>query len=277
MLRLEGADVVAVCDVREIQCRETQEQAKRLGKKPPTMYSRGDHDYERMCAEEELDLVYTATPWRWHVPVILAAMKNGKHAATEVPAALTLDECWQLVETSEKTGKHCSMMENVNYQRDELTIYNMVRRGLLGELIHGVAGYLHDTRYLKMLDHADGLWLGDEHHLRNGNLYPTHGFGPLAWYMNINRGDRVDYLVSMSSKARGLDLYAESHMPVDRVQTLHDHVYRLARLVRRVAHASGSPETQAKVHQRRRQHVPDSYRERRDDYAYARHRFAAAV
>ena len=162
LLRLEGVDLRAVCDVREIQCKEAQEQAKRLGKKPPTVYARGDRDFERMCAEEDLDLVYTATPWRWHVPVCLAAMAHGKHAATEVPAALTVEECWQLVEAFEKTGKHCSMMENVNYQRDELTIYNMVRRGVLGELVHGVAGYLHDTRHLKMLDHADGLWLGDE-------------------------------------------------------------------------------------------------------------------
>ena len=215
LLRLEGVDLRAVCDVREIQCKEAQEQAKRLGKKPPTVYARGDRDFERMCAEEDLDLVYTATPWRWHVPVCLAAMAHGKHAATEVPAALTVEECWQLVEAFEKTGKHCSMMENVNYQRDELTIYNMVRRGVLGELVHGVAGYLHDTRHLKMLDHADGLWLGDEHATRNGNLYPTHGFGPLAWYLNVNRGDRVDYLVSMSTKARGLDLYAAEHMPVD--------------------------------------------------------------
>jgi predicted dehydrogenase len=213
LLRLEGVDLRAVCDVREIQCRETQEQAKRLGKQPPAMYARGDRDFERMCAEQELDLVYTATPWRWHVPVCLAAMKHGKHAATEVPAALTVEECWQLVETAEQTKRHLCMMENVNYQRDELTILNMVRRGVLGELVHGEAGYLHDTRHLKMLDYADGLWLGDEHATRNGNLYPTHGLGPLAWYMNINRGDRLDYLVSMSTKARGLDLYAAAHKP----------------------------------------------------------------
>ncbi len=215
LLRLEGVDLRAVCDIREIQCRETQEQAKRLGKRPPTMYSRGERDFERMCAEEDLDLVYTATPWHWHVPVCLAAMKHGKHAATEVPAAHTVEECWQLVETSEQTRKHCSMMENVNYYRDELTILSMVRRGLLGELIHGEAGYLHDTRQLKMNDHGDGLWLGDHHATRNGNLYPTHGLGPLAWYMDINRGDRFDYLVSMSSKARGPDLYAAAHLPPD--------------------------------------------------------------
>jgi predicted dehydrogenase len=213
LMRMEGVELRAVCDIVELQCRDPKEQAKRLGKRPPTAYARGERDFERMCAEEDLDLVYTATPWEVHVPVCLAAMKNGKHAATEIPAAYTLEECWQLVEASERTGLHLCMMENVNYMPDELVIYNMVRRGLLGELIHGEGGYLHDTRQLKMNDFGDGLWLGDHHATRNGNLYPCHGFGPLAWYMNINRGDCLDYLVSMSSKARGLDLYAAEHLP----------------------------------------------------------------
>ena len=215
LLRMEGVELRAVCDIVDLQCREVQEQAKRLGLRPPTIYSRGERDFERMCAEEELDLVYTATPWEVHVPVCLAAMKNGKHAATEIPAAYTLEECWQLVETSEKTGRHLCMMENVNYMPDELVIYNMVRRGVLGELIHGEGGYLHDTRGLKFATTGEGLWLGKHHAERNGNLYPCHGIGPLAWYMNINHGDRFDFLVSMSSKARGLDLYAEAHLPAD--------------------------------------------------------------
>jgi predicted dehydrogenase len=213
-----------VCDIVDLQCRETQEQAKRLGLRPPTIYSRGERDFERMCAEEELDLVYTATPWEWHVPVCLAAMKNGKHAATEIPAAYTLEECWQLVETAEKTGRHLCMMENVNYMPDELIIYNMVRRGVFGELIHGEGGYLHDTRNLKFATVGDGLWLGNHHALRNGNLYPCHGIGPLAWYMNINHGDRFDFLVSMSSKARGLDLYAEAHLPPDHPKRLRKYL-----------------------------------------------------
>ena len=103
LMRMEGVELRAVCDIVDLQCRETQEQAKRLGLRPPTIYSRGERDFERMCAEEELDLVYTATPWEWHVPVCLAAMKHGKHAATEIPAAYTLEECWQLVETDRKS------------------------------------------------------------------------------------------------------------------------------------------------------------------------------
>ena len=180
LLRMEGVEVRAVCDVLERQCVEAQRQAERLGHRIPTAYFQGENDFRRMCQEEELDLVYTATPWRWHTPVCLAAMLNGSHAATEIPAAVTVDECWQLVETSEQTGKHCVMMENVNYQEPEMAIWNMIRKGLLGELVYAEAGYMHDTRYLKANDFGDGLWLGDHHADRNGSLYPTHGLGPVV-------------------------------------------------------------------------------------------------
>jgi hypothetical protein len=213
LLRIEGVELRAVCDVREEACVKAQGQAEALGKRKPAVYTRGERDFERMCQAEDLDLVYTATPWEWHVPVCLAAMRHGKHAATEIPAAITLDECWQLVETSEKTGKYCCMMENVNYMREEMAILNMVRKGLLGELVHTEGAYEHDTRYLKIRDYGDGLWLGEHHARRNGNLYPPHGLGPIAWYLNSNHGDRFDYRVSMSSNARGMDLYAKEHLP----------------------------------------------------------------
>src|SRR4051795_894114 len=105
------------------------------------------------------------------------------------------------------------MMENVNYMREEMAILRMIRAGLLGELVHAEGAYEHDTRYLKVRDYGDGLWLGAHFAQRNGNLYPMHGLGPLAWYLDLNRGDRLDYLVSMSSKARGLDLYAKENLP----------------------------------------------------------------
>src|SRR5207248_4623449 len=111
-------------------------QAQALGKREPMAYTRGERDFERMCEVEDLDLVYTTTPWEWHVPVCHAAMRSGKHAATEVPAAITLEQCWQLVETAEQTGRYCVMMENVNYMREEMAILKMVREGLLGELVH---------------------------------------------------------------------------------------------------------------------------------------------
>jgi len=224
LLKIEGVELRAVCDVREEACLQTQLAAKQSGKKSPTAYSKGDRDFERMCSEEELDLVYTATPWEWHVPVLLAAMRNGKHAATEIPAAITVDECWELVDTAEKTGRHCSMMENVNYMREEMLMLNMVRKGLFGELIHVEGAYEHDTRFLKITDFGDGLWLGEHHARRNGNLYPCHAIGPLAWYLNINRGDRLDYMVSMSSKARGMNLYAQEHLPEGHAKRIKQYI-----------------------------------------------------
>lgn len=213
LFHIPGVELKAVCDVLEQPIEKTRRYCKLLGLPEPTSYTRGENDFKRMCAEEDLDLVYTATPWRWHTPICVAAMESGKHAATEIPAAVTLDECWQLVETSERTGRHLSMMENVNYRRDELAILRMVRTGALGELIHADAGYLHDTRYLKAREYGDGLWLGAHHANRNGNLYPTHGLGPLAWNFDLGRGNRMEYLVSMSTKARGRNLYAEEHLP----------------------------------------------------------------
>lgn len=213
LLRMEGVELRAVCDIVEAQCVETQRQAERLGKPAPRAYFRGEKDYERLCAEEDLDLVYTATPWHLHVPVCLAAMRHGKHAATEVPAAYTLEECWALVETAEKTGRHLVQMENVNYQRNELATLRMIRERVLGEIVHCEGAYLHDTRHLKIHDYGDGLWLGDHHATRNGCLYPTHGIGPLAWYTDQNRGDRMDYMVSMSSNARGMDDFVARHLP----------------------------------------------------------------
>ena len=213
LLRIDGVELRAVCDIREEACASARREARALGRREPTAYTRGERDFERMCAAEDLDLVYTATPWEWHAPICLAAMRHGKHVATEIPAAIALDECWQLVETAERTGKYCAMMENVNYMREEMAILRMVRSGVLGELVHAEGGYEHDTRYLKARDYGDGLWLGAHFAKRNGNLYPMHGLGPLAWYLDINRGDRLEYLVSMSSKARGMDLYAREHLP----------------------------------------------------------------
>jgi predicted dehydrogenase len=207
-LNMDGVVVKAICDVREDKVARARKWVEEAGQASPAGYSRGPKDFERMCAEEDLDLILTATPWEWHVPVCVAAMRNGKNAATEVPAAVTLEECWQLVETAEKTGKHCVMMENCCYDRLELRTLNMVRKGLLGEILHAEAGYLHDLREVKFSAEGEGLWRRRHSMLRNGNLYPTHGLGPAAQCMNINRGDAFDTLVSCSSPSRGLQEYA---------------------------------------------------------------------
>jgi hypothetical protein len=141
-------------------------------------------------------------------------MEHGKHALVEVPAALTIEECWQLVDTSERTRRHCIISENCCYGYNELMVLNMVRAGMLGDLYHGEGAYLHDLRKV-LHDQGEGLWRRKPHTERNGNLYPTHGLGPVANYMGIQRGDRFEYMVSMSSLERGLDAWREDHVPKD--------------------------------------------------------------
>jgi predicted dehydrogenase len=213
LLQLEGVEIRAVGDIVPEKVLAAQDKVEKAGFRRPDGYDRGPRDYERMCDRPDLDLVYNATPWEWHVPICVAAMKAGKHAATEVPAAYTLDGCWELVETAERTGRHCVMMENCNYDRPEMMMLNLVRQGLFGELLHGEAGYLHDLRAIKFAGEGEGLWRRAHARRRNGNLYPTHGLGPIAQCMDINRGDRFEYVVSMSSSARGLELYAREHFP----------------------------------------------------------------
>ena len=183
-----------------------EEAAKEFGKT--------EDDWKRMCADGNVDLVYNATPRPLHAPIAIFAMKQGKHAASEVPAARTLEECWQLVDTAEATQRHCMMLENCCYGETELMFLRMCREGVLGELMHGDAAYIHDTRELNVS--GAGFppgWRLDDFRRRVGNVYPTHGLGPIAQYMGINRGDRFDYMVSMSSNERAMTLWAESHYP----------------------------------------------------------------
>jgi predicted dehydrogenase len=212
LLKVEGCVISAVCDIVPEKVERIQKQVEAAGFPRPKGFSNGPHDFERLC-QEDLDLVYTATPWEFHVPVCRAAMKNGKHAATEVPMAYRTEDLWELVETSEKLQKHCVMMENCCYGQTEMMILHMVRKGVFGELLHCEGGYLHDLRAIKFENANEGLWRRAHAQQRNANLYPTHGLGPIAQCMNITRGDRFDFLVSMSSKTRGLELFAKSHFP----------------------------------------------------------------
>ncbi len=213
LTRIDGCQITAVCDIVPEHAERAAAIIQEAGSPPPALYTDGERDFERLCAEEELDLVYTATPWEWHVPVCLSAMKNGKHAVTEVHAAYTIEDCWALVEAAESHQKHCIMMENCNYGRMEMLCFNLVRKGYLGEILHAEGGYLHDLREVKFADEGEGLWRRAHSMERNGNLYPTHGLGPVANCMDINRGDRFSTLVSMSTPSRGLQLWAEEHYP----------------------------------------------------------------
>lgn len=209
-LGIEGVEIKAICDIDAPRAAEVAGWVAEDGRPTPDLYTRGERDFERLCDRDDLDLVFNSTPWKWHVPVCTAAMKSGKHAAVEVPAAYTIDGCWELVETAEATARHCVMMENCCYGRREMMILGMVRAGLLGELLHAECAYIHDLRAIKFSDANEGLWRLDHSVTRNGNLYPTHGIGPVAQCLDINRGDQFDYLVSASSPQRGLALYAEA-------------------------------------------------------------------
>ena len=223
-LNIEGVEVKAICDIVPEKVARAQKWVVAAGQPEPAGYSKGPRDFERMCATEELDLVMTATPWEWHVPVCLSAMKTGKHAVTEVPAAMSLDDCWALVETAERYGKHCQMMENCCYDRIELMTLNLVRKGVLGEVLHAEAGYLHDLREVKFSKEGEGLWRRAWSQKLNGNLYPTHGLGPVAQCLNVNRGDAFDFLVSLSSPTRGLHEYAVEKFGPDSPQAGEKYV-----------------------------------------------------
>jgi predicted dehydrogenase len=218
LLKVEGAEIVAVCDIVESKVKNAQDMVEKAGFKRPEGYSKDEFDWRRVCDRTDIDLVYTATPWQWHVPICLAAMNSGKHAATEVPAAITMDECWELVETSEKTGKYCIMMENCNYDKVEMMILNMVKKGMFGEMVHAECGYLHDLREVKHDMEGEGVWRRDFSMHHNGDLYPTHGLGPVMQCLDINRGNYFDTMVSYGSKTRGLHEYGIARFGPDSPQ-----------------------------------------------------------
>ncbi|MEL7161996.1 MAG: Gfo/Idh/MocA family oxidoreductase [Bacteroidota bacterium] len=226
LLRRDDAEVVAIADIDPEMVRRTQALFTKAGAKAPTVYDRGPKDYLRLLEKEDLDAVLIATPWRWHTPMAVAAMRKGLYTGTEVCGAFSLDECWELVRVHEETGSELFFLENVCYRRDVMAVLNMVRQGLFGELLHLEGGYQHDLRAVKFNDgkqaYGGGVEFGPKafhearwrtaHSVhRNGDLYPTHGVGPVANYLNINRGNRFVSLTSMASKARGLHDYIVHH------------------------------------------------------------------
>jgi hypothetical protein len=209
-----GVRIAALCDTVKDKVLKTQAKLDKAGKasQPISLFHSDDHAFEGLLKRDDIDLVVIATPWNWHVPMAVAGMKQGKHVAIEVPAARTLGECWDMVNTSEATQRHCIQLENCCYGYNEMMVLNMVRAGLFGELTHGGAAYNHDLRGILFSNESEGLWRRAEHFDRDGNLYPTHGLGPVAHYMDVNRGDRFDTLVSMSSISAGLQSYRQEKL-----------------------------------------------------------------
>jgi predicted dehydrogenase len=221
-LRRDDVEVVAICDIQQVMIDASLEAIKKSGKPLPRVINAGPHGYRKLLELKNIDGVIIATPWEWHSVMSLEAMNANKYVGCEVIAGMTLQECWDLVDTSESTGMPLMMLENVCYRRDVMAILNMVRQGMFGELVHLQAGYQHDLREVKFNNgkqpYGGGVEFGEkgfseaqwrtQHSItRNGDLYPTHGIGPVAMMLDINRGNRFVSLVSYSSKTRGLHDY----------------------------------------------------------------------
>lgn len=205
LVAIEGTEITHVYDVVEENAQRARALVLDADADPPVI----DRDLDSLLGAGDVDLVCVATPWDDHTPTAVAAMEAGKHVAVEVPAAVSLEDCWALVEASERSRRHCIMLENCRYGYNELLVRNMVRAGMFGELVHGEAAYIHDLREQLM---TGPPWRRRAHIERDGNLYPTHGLGPIAMYMGINAEDRFDTLVSMSSAARGLAEWRAAHL-----------------------------------------------------------------
>ncbi len=217
-LNLEHVTFDAVCDVQEQHLETVTERIVDDDRPEPAWFT----DHETMVSEAELDAVIIATPWRMHLPMAMTAMEHGVDVGVEVGPASTVEECWELVRTAEETGSRCMLLENCCYGGRELAILQMVRAGVFGEVIHTKCGYGHDLRAglvggkqtrVKFGEARD--FRGINHEKRNGDLYPTHGVGPLAQQLDINRGNRFVSLTSTASKARGLADWAEKNLPED--------------------------------------------------------------
>jgi predicted dehydrogenase len=212
LLYVDGVEINAVCDVVPDRVAAAQKIVTDFGRPKPAGYAAGEEDWMKLCERDDIDLVYCCTHWQLHTPIAVKAMRNGKHAAIEVPGALTIEECWQLVDTAEQTRRHCMMLENCCYDFFELATLNMARNGVFGEVMHAECAYIHDLRGWKF-DKETGyhdMWRLKYSMGHTGNPYPTHGLGPVAQIMGINRGDRMEYLTSTSTNQVGISLYAKN-------------------------------------------------------------------
>jgi len=195
---IENVEIKGLCDLRPEKANNSKQKLKGSPHNP-TLYTNSENEWKKMCDRDDIDLIYISTPWHLHTPMAVYAMNHGKHVCVEIPAATTIEECWQLVETSERTKKHCMMLENCCYGFFELLTLNMARQDFFGEIVHCEGAYLHDLMEGNFSKEKYYNFWRLKENLRDGNLYPTHGLGPVSQIMNLNRGDKMEYLVSLSS------------------------------------------------------------------------------
>ena len=217
---IEGTEIVGICDLHEDLVNRSVSSCLEVGNgrhQDIAKYFGGENQWKKMLKKVKPDAVIIATNWNNHAQMAIESMKKGAHAFVEVPIAVTLEEMWEIVDTSEQTQKHCMMMENVNYGRDELMFLNMCREGYIGDFLHAEAAYIHELRFqMEEQDRGTGSWRTHHYAKSKGNLYPTHGLGPVAQYMNLARGDdNFSSLVSYSTPALGRKLYAEKNYSSD--------------------------------------------------------------
>lgn len=196
--QIEGTDVKGLCDVEADRVEACQKLLEKFGRQRATGYSGSTEAYKEMCDRDDIDLIYIATDWVHHVPIALYAMEHGKHVAIEVPAAMDMDEIWSLINTAERTRKHCMMLENCVYDFFELAALNMAQQGLFGEVLHVEGSYLHNLD--DFWSEYWNNWRLDYNAKHRGDVYPTHGIGPDCQVLNIHRGDRMEYLVAVDTK-----------------------------------------------------------------------------
>ncbi len=217
-LSFENLEIPAVCDIQASHAVRSQNLVTESGRPKPELYTRGEEDFRRLMDRDDLDAVIIATPWEWHTRIAVSAMESGKYVGVEVPCAITLEECWQLVKTSESTGVPCMMLENWSFRRDNLAVLNIIRQGLFGEMVHCHCAHSHNCMHWYFDDQGRPRWSGDQLLARNADQYPTHSLGPVLSWMDINRGDRFDTVVSMATKQRGITdqlirKYGKDHPP----------------------------------------------------------------
>lgn len=235
-LDMKDVDVPAICDIDKEHLARAQRLVEKSGRKKPEGYSKDEYDYQNMVTRDDLDGIIIATPWVWHTPMSIDTMRAGKYCAPEVWGASSLDEVWQLVKASEESGMPCMMLENHCYDRDSMAVLNMVREGLFGELIHCQCGYQHDIRNGKFDSKGNLTWRSLHSAKRNGDIYPTHGIGPIANCLNIDRGNRFATLTSTATKSRGLSLFAKEKFGHDNVNA--NRVFTLGDIVTTVIKCS---------------------------------------
>ena len=225
---IDGARIVALCDLEQSRVEKSQRRLESKGRARAAEYV-GEDAWKKLCESDDIDLVYICTPWQSHTAIAVYAMQCGKHVAIEVPAATSVAECWQLVDTSEKTRRHCMMLENCCYDFFEMTVLNMAQHGLFGEIVHVEGGYIHNLS--PFWDNYHNNWRLIHNQSHKGDVYPTHGLGPLCQLLDIHRGDKMDYLVSMDTDPFAGKKLCEEKMGVSDYAN-GDHTVTLIRTAR---------------------------------------------